>query len=173
VEEAVLAAQQAAGVPKHLQAGTLREAVSDLASRIELTPELKEFYKVVDNLPTKPDPMMSPKLRALVEANAVRVEADKAHEAAISQGGNNVPNSRMALEKAENKVASVYEGLGASGELGAIKKELAMREQTKQAVAGLETKVSHNADDNQQPPQAQQVEDKRTAEQKSAAQARA
>lgn len=107
----------------------------------------RDFTTFIDRLPPRTDPSMSPQLRGMVEANAARLEAERAHTAAVSspQGGN-VVAARTALERAEERADAAYTGLESSGALAKVRSELDVREQAQRAVAGLKTSVERPSD---------------------------
>lgn len=163
-EEAVAKMQEAAGVPEHLREGTLRQAVTQLGTavsnavtpqRVAHTPEQQNFYKFVDGLPERPDPSMSPQLRGIVEANAARLQAERAHSSATQNPqGANVVNARTTLERAEERVDAAYTQIEKSGGLAAVQSEITARQQAQRAVAGLGTQVTRQSTAAEEAPQA-------------------
>lgn len=163
-EEAVAKMQEAAGVPEHLREGTLRQAVTQLGTavsnavtpqRVAHTPEQQNFHRFVDGLSERPDPSMSPQLRGIVEANAARLQAERAHGAATQNPqGANVVNARTTLERAEERVDTAYTQLEKSGGLASVQSEINARQQAQRAVAGLNTQVTRPAGAAEEAPQA-------------------
>ncbi|MBA4274755.1 MAG: hypothetical protein C0436_03775 [Alphaproteobacteria bacterium] len=163
-EEAVAKMQETAGVPEHLREGTLRQAVTQLGTavsnavtpqRVAHTPEQQNFHRFVDGLPERPDPSMSPQLRGIVEANAARLQAERAHSTATQNPqGANVVNARTTLERAEERVDTAYTQLEKSGGLASVQSEINARQQAQRAVAGLNTQVTRPAGAAEEAPQA-------------------